>query len=111
MVLNKKPVEKNRNILNRKGRKNIVPSVAEAWVQSEDFSAGRPLLPCPASPERLLTADRRWSKVDEAGKEADIRYVDNYTDLTRSETLSILRHRWVSKIFYKYSESSTICEW
>ncbi len=66
MVLNKKPVEKNRDILNRKGRKNIVPSVAEAWVQSEDFSAGRPLLPCPASPERLYTADRRWSKVDEA---------------------------------------------
>ncbi len=66
MVLNKKPVEKNRDILNRKGRKNIVPSVAEAWVQSEDFSAGRPLLPCPASPERPFTADRRWSKVDEA---------------------------------------------
>jgi hypothetical protein len=67
MVLNKKTVvEKNRDILNRKGRKNIVQSVAEAWVQAEDFSAGRPLLPCPASPERLFTADRRWSKVDEA---------------------------------------------
>ncbi len=80
MVLNKKPVEKNRDILNRKGRKNIVPSVAEAWVQAEDFSACRPLLPCPASPERLLTADRRWSKVDKARDffirpESDIRTV------------------------------------
>jgi hypothetical protein len=31
--------------------------------------------------------------------------LNNYTDLTRSETPSILSHRWVSKIFYKYSSS------
>jgi hypothetical protein len=42
--------------------------------------------------------------------ESDIRTVRNYTDSTRSETLSILSHRWVSKIFNKYSESSTMCE-
>ncbi len=33
-------------------------------------------------------------------------HLDNYTDLTRSETLSILRYRGVGKIFNKYSESS-----
>jgi hypothetical protein len=30
--------------------------------------------------------------------------------MQRGVRLSILRRRWVSKIFYKYSESSTTCE-
>jgi len=63
MVLNKKPLEKNRDILSRKGRKTIVPSIAEAWVQSEDFSLLQPSpTPFPASPERAATSERRWVK-------------------------------------------------
>jgi hypothetical protein len=41
MVLNKKPVEKNRNILNRKGKKISLTNV-ENWVRSEDFAAAHP---------------------------------------------------------------------
>jgi hypothetical protein len=48
MVLNKKPLEKNRNILTRKGKKIAAPSVAECWVHQEDFSAARPSPPLSA---------------------------------------------------------------
>ena len=68
MVLNKKPVEKNRNILSRKGKK-IGPTSVENWIKSEDFSAAGPFIPGNHSPPQPQRPEGERPYTERTGEE------------------------------------------